>query len=304
MKKIKIYPILLAAAFFGVACNPIEDESLRKKYFENAGDPITVEELNAALSVTQPIPNEDDKVEGDQYVELKNSRPDIGGAWHYETNIGWKITGSDNPTVIYGSNGEYEIFYEGISANQVVRSKSFYVTVTNCFDVYDFLLSGAVNKADKAAKKEWKLTGTYAVYNGMYGNWNYYDEKDLNPEVAKNNYSTPPTPEAVKAETLVFEFDGHKMKTYSATGALTSEGGWSFTHEDFDGIIGELYTTKPVLGQSISWYAFSGTSTPYWIIRLSEKELVLFFPEIYNRNIATSFEWDYHGTYFFFVPKK
>lgn len=35
--------------------------------------PISKEELNNILSVTQPIPNQDDAVEGDQYVVLKTT---------------------------------------------------------------------------------------------------------------------------------------------------------------------------------------------------------------------------------------
>ena len=72
---------MLACMSALAACDPIEDESLRDDY-QNAGTPITKEELQAAISVTQPYPNQEGVVEGDQYVVLKNSRPDVGGVWH------------------------------------------------------------------------------------------------------------------------------------------------------------------------------------------------------------------------------
>ena len=69
---------MLASAFIVTACDPIEDEDLRDKYVTDAGTPITKEALQAAISITQPFPNQDGVVEGDQYIALKNSRPDIG----------------------------------------------------------------------------------------------------------------------------------------------------------------------------------------------------------------------------------
>ena len=84
MKATKILIAMLASAFIVTACDPIEDEDLRDKYVTDAGTPITKEALQAAISITQPFPNQDGVVEGDQYIALKNSRPDIGGSWHIE----------------------------------------------------------------------------------------------------------------------------------------------------------------------------------------------------------------------------
>ena len=84
MKVTKILIAMLASAFIVTACDPIEDEDLRDKYVTDAGTPITKEALQAAISITQPFPNQDGVVEGDQYIALKNSRPDIGGSWHIE----------------------------------------------------------------------------------------------------------------------------------------------------------------------------------------------------------------------------
>ena len=118
MKATKILIAMLASAFIVTACDPIEDEDLRDKYVTDAGTPITKEALQAAISITQPFPNQDGVVEGDQYIALKNSRPDIGGSWHIE----WGGEGSkqsktlvtDNATVIMESNADYSIYYMGI----------------------------------------------------------------------------------------------------------------------------------------------------------------------------------------------
>jgi len=298
MKTLKIYIVLLSTAFIGFACNPIEDESLRKKYFENAGAPISVEELNAALSVTQLIPNSDDKVEGDQYVVVDNKRSDIGGTWHVGTSTGEKIFGTDHDTIIYTSNGTFEIYYVGVSANQMVRSKSFMVEVTNCFDVYDQILSGAANKSDITAKKTWRLAeGNQVVYNGQYGNWK--DTPDFGPGF--NIWDDPGVPEDMHEQTVVFEFNGHRIVTYSGSGDVISEGNWAYTHENPDGVTGELITSIPLPGQDISWNSFSGVTTPYWILRISDSELVLCFPSTYNKPPDEE-DWDIDAAYFFFVP--
>ncbi len=77
-----IIRIFLLGILFTYGCDPIEDMALREQ-FENAGAPISQAELDAALSVTQPIPNTDDKVEGDQYVVLKTVAPMLAvyGTW-------------------------------------------------------------------------------------------------------------------------------------------------------------------------------------------------------------------------------
>ena len=110
MKVTKILIAMLASAFIVTACDPIEDEDLRDKYVTDAGTPITKEALQAAISITQPFPNQDGVVEGDQYIALKNSRPDIGGSWHIE----WGGQGTkqskplvtDNATVNIQSNAD------------------------------------------------------------------------------------------------------------------------------------------------------------------------------------------------------
>lgn len=290
-----IIKLLLICVLAAYGCDPIEDNSLREK-FENTGTPISQAELDAALSVTQPIPNTDDKVEGDQYVVLKNNRPDVGGVWHLQWSTGEKIVGSDNDTVIYDSNGEFEIYYTAVSGNQFITSKKFTVNVTNVFDEYDFFLSGAVDKADKTAKKTWKfMPVTGALYNGMYGNWKYYD-----PIPGQNSWGNVNTA-TVAEKTVTFEFADHIMTTHLASGEVSKTGKWSYTRENPEGVEGELITTIPMIGTDKSWSVWKGTETPYWIVSVSEDLLVLAFPELYNKP-ATSDDWNHFAMYYYLVP--
>ncbi|MDR2474862.1 MAG: hypothetical protein LBD45_03300, partial [Bacteroidales bacterium] len=174
--KTKVYSLTIGLALFGIAaCTPLEDTSLRDE-FAKTGTPISSEALTAALSVTQPIPNSDDKVEGDQYVVFNNSRKDIAGTWFVQTSTGVKQYHTDHDTVVYAGNGVYTIYFVGLSEKKAVTSETFTVTVTNCFDEYMTFLSGAEDKADKTAKKTWKLLNhPMAFYNGMYGAWKYYE---------------------------------------------------------------------------------------------------------------------------------
>lgn len=178
MKVTKILIAMLASASIVTACDPIEDEDLRDKYVTDAGTPITKEALQAAISITQPFPNQDGVVEGDQYIALKNSRPDIGGSWHIE----WGGEGSkqsktlvtDNATVIMESNADYSIYYMGISANQIIKTDPVVVTVTNVFDDWSTYFTGATDKSDKSAKKTWKFREVSwgSVCNmGAHGGW-------------------------------------------------------------------------------------------------------------------------------------
>lgn len=102
MKKIRIITAIALLASM-VACNPIEDKSLRDDYITNAGTPVTSEELTSYLHVDQPYPNTETAVEGDQIVSLKNDRPEIGGVWHVVTSMGETILKSDSCTYTYES---------------------------------------------------------------------------------------------------------------------------------------------------------------------------------------------------------
>lgn len=298
MKKISVYLILALVGIFTYSCDPAEDRSLIEENFENAGTPISKEELLAALEVSQPLPNVEGVVEGDQYIVVNNKRKDIGGTWVLELANGTKTSKSDYDTIVSTENGILKLYYQGVSAGKIVKTDPILVTVTNVFDEYERILSGAADKSDKTAKKTWKfMEATGALYTGMYGNWKYYD-----PVPNQNSWGTIDT-ETVPEQTMTFEYDRHKMTTYLASGAVSEEGGWSFTHDTPEGVKGELITTVPVIGTSFSRDAWSGVDTPYWIVSISEDLLVLCFPSTYNKPADVE-DWDIHAMYFFLVPEK
>lgn len=309
--KAKYYILIVATILLGTACNPLEDTSLREK-FENPGTPISQEELDAAISVTQ-LPNSESSVIGDQYVVLKNSRPDIGGVWHCATTTGDKIIKSNQDTIIYGSNGTFEIYFQGLSANQIVTSKSFHVTITNVFDEYDHLLTGANSKVEKDAKKTWKFRDTNlpVAYNGMLGIW--YADRSAGKDTSKRTPGEGSWDSNHNAEvadqTMTFEFDGNKLTTYDKTGAVVQTGKWAYTHNESNLILGELITDIPVIGCNTIgiWQSFNGTQTPYWIIEISEDEMLLCLPGTYTDAVyadpGTNY-WDFDASYYFLEAVK
>ncbi len=107
----------------------------------------------------------------------------------------------------------------------------------------------------------------------------------------------------IPEQTMVFEFNAHKMTTYLGSGAVSKEGTWAYTHNKPEGVTGELITTAPVIGTNISWSVWKGASTPYWITYISEDLLVLCFPQTYSKP-ADAADWDFYGTYFYLVPKE
>jgi hypothetical protein len=286
-------------ALLGVACNPIEDTSARDEFAEK-GAPVSVDELNAALSVTQPIPNSDDKVEGDQYVVLNNTRTDIPGTWFVETSTGTVRRNTDHDTVIYGANNTYNIYFVGLSEGQAVRSRTFTVTVTNCFDEYMTFLTGAVDKADRTAKKTWKLLDhPLSFYNGMYGAWKYYT---MSPGQSNYQGGSSVLTAVDFAKYMVFEMEGGKLTVYNGSNAVLGTGGWAFTHEGRgEQIDGELIVSVPLIATEKSWQGFSGTSSPYYILSVDANSMILCLPGTYNR---TGEDWDYDASYYFFVPSE
>ena len=168
MKTLKLF-IAAAALLSFMACNPIEDLSLREKYVTNAGSPISSDELSAALTVSQDGATND-------IITLKNARPDIGGAWHVGTAMGETIIKNDKYTYVYEANGEFEIYYAGVSEGKIVESKRFPVTVTDVYDPWAGMLTGAKSNTDKSAKKtwSWREVSWGSICNmGAHGGWKY-----------------------------------------------------------------------------------------------------------------------------------
>ncbi|WP_291530482.1 hypothetical protein [Bacteroides sp. UBA939] len=308
MKTSKFYIALAMFAVACYACDPIEDTSLREEYFENPGTPITQEELDAALSVTQPIPNSDDKVEGDQYIVLKNERRDVPGVWHVKTSVGTIQVGSDQDTVIINSNETVEIKYVGLSAQKVITSKTFSVTVTNVFDVFVSLLTGAQDKTDKTARKTWVADGCngfFSYVNG-HGVWHAYPE-GVTTGGWWANVLLANSPDY----SMDFVFDGEKLVTYKVDGSQQGEGGFAVTHDDkgVQAIAGELITTTPMVGgygaYSDAWggaadqYLGSSPYT-YWILSLTEDKMFIAHPA----NYVNAVDWDTECNYFHFKVKE
>lgn len=286
MKTIKIFMTLLAGAIITTACDPIEDEDLRDKYMKEAASPITQEELQAAISITQPIPNEDGQVEGDQCVWLKNSRPDIGGTWHVE----WISNGSkmsktyatDNDTIALEANNDYAIYYVGISGNKIVQTNPTTITVTNVFDEWDGYLTGAKDKSDKAAKKTWKFREDnwgIVCFMGAYGYWKYYA-----PETSKGNAWWGQTTLAQAGDQkMVFEYEGNTLTTYGANGTVKNAGGFSYSHDIPDEkVLGEFNPTVPLIGSEFDDNGQSKDGTKFWILTLTDEYMTLFHPGKYT----------------------
>ncbi len=315
MKRNKLYIILLMVAAVWMACDPIEEKSLREKYFENVGTPITKAELEAVISITQPIPNQEGVVEGDQYVVLKNSRPDIPGVWHIEwgnaNNRSSKTLGTDCDTLIFESNDVYDIYFVGISANTIIQTDPVQVTVTNCFDPWQTLLTGAKDKSDNTAKKTWEFwpspNNKVVYFNGMYANWLAGGVNMIHE--AFNNWDGGGTKLSVAGNyTMVFEYKGNKLTTYKPDGTILGEGTYAISHDvptggsgkPQDYIVGTLTTTIPLPGSTTSWELLGDRPT-YWLWLLDEEHMCVVHPA---STWAQGDFWDSYAWYGFYQAKK
>lgn len=279
------------------ACDPIEPKS----DYPNAGTPITAEELTAALEVSQ-MANEEGRVEGDQYIIVKNNRPDIGGKWHLVYNGQETTYATDNDTIIAAANGQYQLYYQGISEYQVVKSATMNLTVTNVFDEWSNYFTGAENKADAGKKKTWKfreaIGGVISICNnGACGGWNYYA-----PDWSQSWWGDHPMSDAADYE-MVFYFDDNKVTSSDETGAVKYTGMYSFTHDapnywDPDanngdgacGVLGQITFDIPLIGSQ--WddcrAQKAGEPNVFWVLQLTDKLMTLYHPDSYDYPAAWS----------------
>jgi hypothetical protein len=288
------YYILIVTAMLAAACDPIEDQSLRED-FENTGTPVTQEELDAAISITQPIEGQDYK------VVVKNNRTDVPGVWHVQTSVGQKTIGTDRDTIVYDKNSTYEIYYTGLSAKQVVTSKTFSVSVSDLpVDEYEMYICGATQGNTNGAKKTWTFQRAEkpVCYNGMLAAWHYYSPFTPGTSIWGTVNLTD-----ILDQTMTFEFEDSKFTTYDKNGVKMGEGKWSSTHNfnDNNKVVGELYTTIGIIGSTIRWQTFDGTKTPYWIQRISADEMVLILPSVY---VIPDEPWNNDASYYFLEPKE
>ena len=265
---------MCAVAMLGWACTPIEDQELRDKYVTNAGDPITVAELDAALEVSQPYPNTETAIEGDQYVHLKNKRPEIGGTWH----VGGKTYLTDDKIVVVEANGVYDVYYSAVSNGKIVNSTPIQITVTNVFDPWMGYLTSAKDKADMSATKEWGFrTDLSAICDHCAHGWWKYGSAGYTPE----SFSGITWWGAVDFATagdqrMVFAVDGNKMTTFDAEGVQMGEGKFEFTHDQpEDGVLGLFKTTTPTIGAEFDDNG-QGDNNTFYILTLTEKYMTLY----------------------------
>lgn len=298
MKRILFIHSIAMAVFCLTACTAKEDTYLREKYIEKAGTPVSKEVLQNAITVSQPFPNKEGQVKGDQYVVIKNKRPDIGGVWHLGWGGGEKTIVTDNDTVVYESNGNFQIYYTGLSANTRVSTDPISITVTNVFDQWSGYLTGAKDKADITAEKKWKFRNVSwgSVCNmGAYGGWKYTSAG----YVPESNFMwwANVTEATVGNQYMTFKFNGNKLAVYKADGSLAGEGSYAFNHTVADQLVmGELITSKPIIGGNYDECGQNNTSNKFWILTLNEDYLTIFHPVKYTGGV----DWDDYGWYAYF----
>lgn len=297
----KIYAVAALATLALVSCDPIEDTDLRKSW-ENAGEAISSAELTKALEVKQ-MENLDTRVEGDQYIIVKNNRPDIGGVWCLEHDGVVDTWGTDADTLVATANGEYTLTYKGIHNNKQVTSQPIALTVTNCFDEFDSLLFGAKDKTDKGAKKVWKLrnvevkSGRFSYCNmGAYGGWKY-TSAGYTPESDFIWWASITDAEIGDKINwrMVFNYSGGKYSVLKTDGTATVEGNVRYTHNTPDEMVkGELVPSGNLLG---SEYDECGKANmTMWILTLNEKYMTLFHPAVYTGGV----DWSDYGWYVYY----
>ena len=159
-------------------------------------------------------------------------------------------------------------------------------------------ITGATDKSDKSAKKTWKFREVSwgSVCNmGAHGGWKY-TSAGYTPE---SNFAWWANVTAAEAgdQSMVFEFDGNKMKTYDASGNLKAEGTFSFTHEKpEDGVLGELITSIPTIGGNYDDNGQSVGSNKFWLLTLDENYITIYHPGKYSGGV----DWDDSGWYAYF----
>lgn len=297
MKKIRIITAIALLASM-VACNPIEDKSLRDDYITNAGTPVTSEELTSYLHVYQPYPNTETAVEGDQIVSLKNDRPEIGGVWHVVTSMGETILKSDSCTYTYESNGEFEVYYVALSAGKIVESAHFPITVTNVFDPWAGYLTGAKDKADRGAKKTWawREVSWGSVCNmGAHGGWKYASA-GYTPESNFCWWGNVKMSDVSADEKMVFEYAGSKMTTYNADGSVKATGTFGFNKEvPEDAVLGSLITTAPTIGARFDEVG-QGQNNSFYLLTFDNDYITIF----HKTPSSAMADWSDYGWYAYF----
>ena len=284
MRNLRYSLILLCGVTLMLSsCDPIEDEDLRANFESSAR--ITQEDLNAIVSVDQPFENRDGIVEGDQYVVVKNLKPEIAGCWHVRKGELDLRSGSDHDTIVCPSNGTWSVYFETVSQGKSIQSTPVDLTVTNVFDIWSTYLTGAKDKTDKSAKKIWQFRECENVvcYNGAYGFWNYTPLD----KVTGNAWWGQTSLETAGNQTMEFVFDKNGFKTFKQDGSLNNEGEYNCVHSTPDiGVVGELLLTVPIIGFEFNDVNINNEGK-YWILELDDKKLTVAVP----RKFEGAVEW-------------
>lgn len=285
-------------------------ETIENKYDFDQTNPISAQELKQALEFHQ-FENKDGEVVGDQYIIVRNNRPDIGGTWHLVHNGSELTYSTDHDTIICTDNGEFELYYQGISKNTIVKTEPFTFTVTNVFDEWSNYFTGAENKADKTASKTWIFRGVKSgdsqliALNGGYGVWNYAEGDAIDALIASNAWWNNHTIQEAANYEWKFDYENNKLTVTNASGAPRYEGTFSFTHNAAEtGVLGELITDVPLF--EISWDDCNvqnnknGKQNVYWIIRFDGEILTLAHPDTFGGGV----DWDNCAFFGFLQAKK
>lgn len=272
-----------------LACNPIEDQSLRSRYVTNAGDPISVSEITKHLTVSQPKASEYE----DYYIEVKNDDPNVAGVWHFTTGGSDAVLFSKSGSYTYTANGDFEVFFVASSANHQVESEHFKISVSNVFDPWVGMLTGAKSSKDVDSEKTWgfrtidpatsKDTATPNDPAGWicecpgYPLWAYYPCTDCNQD-----WGGHATFADAGDQTMVFRFGGNKITTYGADGTKVAEGSFGVSRtapdprEPASGTgmkaMGALTTNIPIPGADYDWTG-QGSSNTFLLLELTDNIL-------------------------------
>ena len=312
--KRKLFVFACVAAIFSfIACDPIEDESLRNKYMNNNEIPISVEELTSYLTVTQPGPT-------NEIVIVSNSRPELGGVWHFSTPTGDDILKSDKGTYSFTANGVFDVYMVAPSAGKLVESNHFKITVTDVFDPWIGTLTGAKDRDDKTAKKTWgfrPVTGAgkdtenpedpegYICAQSAYGFWKWYAPTTVDGQ----DWGGKQTYAAAGDQRMVFEYDGAKMTTYDAEHNVMKTGAIAVNHNSPDPAgpyagpgtvaMGTLTATAPVIGAELGKYGIPTSSVEFLILELTDTHLTLYQYANYPGP-----DWDDNGWIVYYKQKE
>ena len=281
MKKNTLVIAAFAALLGAFACTPIEDQMLRDKYITNAGPVLTSDELTAHLKVEQ-------KGETNDVITVSNDDPRIGGVWHFTTATGEDILKTDSGTYTYTANGNFKVYMVAPAGQgKLVKSKEFEVKVSDVYDPWVGLLTGAKDKFDKSATKVWGFRSSDGAdgtdLNGdpngtilgmsAYGFWKWYPYSQTSGQA----WWGVVTFGQAGDQTMKFYYTDAVLETFDAAGNKTNTGNFAVGHTPVDNApiqtpkgvsqMGTFSATVPVIGSEYDDY---GATTTYMLIYLDD----------------------------------